>query len=93
MMNKHNYSCDCSLGNMSEIETEMMKEAIIKFLDSFLCKEYKIEKIDPLSDNRYYYEINIQYTNISMLKVKRFSNSLIQFCLFWHISIHENFIN
>ena len=77
---------------MSIAETEMMKESLIKFLESFYCKDYKKEKIDALNDDGYYYEFKIEFSDLSMLKVKRFSDSLILFCLFWNISIHENYL-
>ncbi|WP_162147826.1 hypothetical protein [Cellulophaga baltica] len=93
MLKKHNYRCICNVGNMSTIETEMMKNALIKFLESFLYKDFEKIKIHPMEDRSFYYEFNIDFSNSSELKVKRFSNSLIQFCLFWQISIHEFYID
>ena len=34
-MNKHNYVCDCFVGNISIAETEMMKESLISQLLKF----------------------------------------------------------
>ncbi|MDO5970892.1 hypothetical protein Q4Q35_13855 [Flavivirga aquimarina] len=75
---------------MAIAETEMKKESLIKILDSFYCKDYEIEKI-VFGENKYdyYYEVTIEYSNLSKMKVQRFTESLIAFCLFWNISIDE----
>ena len=92
-MKKYNYRCDCHVGNISILQTEMMKDALIIFLESFHCENFKKEKIDALNDGGYYYEFKIEFSDFSMLKVNRFSDALIQFRLFWKISIFENHLD
>ncbi|MFV9550404.1 hypothetical protein [Algibacter sp. PT7-4] len=87
----NNYSCTLIVGNISIAETEMMKKSLIKILDSFYCKDYNLEKI--ISDenkHNYFYETKITFSNLKNIKVQRFTESLIAFCLFWNISIYEN---
>ena len=91
MKNTHTYRCTLALGNMAIAEREMKKESLIKVLESFRCKDFKIEKIvSDQNEYDYYYEAEITYSNYSKIKVQRFTESLISFCLFWNISIYEN---
>ncbi len=89
MSKKHFYRCNCYIGNMSTLETEMIQNSFIKFLNSFRYEDFEKTKIDALNDGVYHYQFYIEFSDLSMLKIRRFSESLIQFCLFWNISIHE----
>lgn len=91
MKDLNSYSSRLVMGNISIAETEMMKKCLIKILDSFYCKDYKIEKI-IYDENKhdYFYEAKITFSNLKNIKVQRFTESLIAFCLFWNISIYEN---
>lgn len=89
-MKKFYFHCEVTMGNISVMETDMQKKAIIAFLKSFYVKP-SISRIRcGESKYDYYYEADISYENYEYLKVLRFSESLRAFCLFWHMSYMEN---
>lgn len=80
------------MGNMSVLETNEQKKAIINFLKSFRIG-YHIRKVKSGDSNdAYYYEAQIRYKTLEYLKVLRFSESLRSFCLFWGMSYHEHYL-
>lgn len=89
-MKKYRYYCEITLGNMSIVETEMQKKAMIGFLKSFLVKPDigKIKCDEPHSTS-YYYQVDVNYVTSNYLQLLRFSESLRAFCLFWRMSLIE----
>ncbi len=87
-MDKPAYNCIVTLGNVSTFETDFFKESMDSFLASFNCKDVEIEKF-PIDDHSYYFEYDIKFENFSFIKVQRFVEALVAFCLFSGFRLSE----
>ena len=90
---KYSYSCTVLFGNQSKLETETMKDNIIDFLKSFNHTDSMPEKVydeDGSLQSPYYYRIELFFEHHTKLRVQRFSESLIAFCLFHHMALYED---
>ena len=88
MKSKPFYNCVVTLGNMSTSETDLFKKSMDSFLEAFICKDVEIEKI-PMDEHSYYYQYDIKFENLAFIKVQRFVDALVGFCLFWGFPLSE----
>ena len=93
-MKNYFYSCTVIIGNMSILETEMMKDALSDLMKNVQSVEYNCEKSTDETDNSYYYySADIRYTHQSFLSVLRFSEMVKAFCLFHKMTLDEHFFS
>lgn len=87
MTKSYYYKCCITLGNMSRVETDLLKKSLEAFLSAFRYVEYN--KVTDDTDGCPYYTFHITYNGPNELSRDRFMQSIIAFSLYWGIPYSE----
>jgi hypothetical protein len=91
MKKEHFYTCAVTFGNMSTLETEGMRQNVKAFLSIFGLSDEEIRKVpyDEGAPSESFYHLEVCYQCNNNLRVQRFAECILAFCLHQGIALHE----